>query len=192
MDPDPFLLFDDIWEDPIHFVESLPLTYDIRFADVDDEIRRRVYYLAGVVSFAGRVDLVEKLINGGYVGVNEVFCIRTTLPLLGVANTTEMADLLISHGAVFRGREFDCFDHYIRRYETHMIEYFFNHPEFIYREEYMNIVNRTGHGLTWEPMRGLLKRKRNRQYAAITMSALADRYRTDVYVHLTPLVESFL
>ena len=45
---------------------------------------------------------------------------------------------------------------------------------------------------TWEPMRGLLKRKRNRQYAAITMSALADRYRTDVYVHLTPLVESFL
>ena len=38
----------------------------------------------------------------------------------------------------------------------------------------------------------LIRRKRDRQHAVITMSSLADRYRTDVYVHLTQLVESFL
>ena len=167
MDPDPSLLFLDTTVHPIEIVESLPFTYINRFADVDDEIRRRVYYVARAVCFAGRVDLVKKLINGGYVGVNEVFCIRTTL--LGVANTTETVDLLI---------------------------HFFSHPEFIYREEYMKLAIDVGtikhYDSDSEYIVELLKRKRDRQYAVITMSALADRYRTDVYIDLTLLVESFL
>ena len=42
------------------------------------------------------------------------------------------------------------------------------------------------------PIIELLKRKRNRQRAVITMSALADRYRTDIYIDLTSVVESLL
>ena len=112
--------------------------------------------------------------------------------LLGVARSIEMAELLIKHGAVFKGKggEFDCFKHYIRRYESHILNHFFNHPEFIYREEYMNIAIDLGYNR--DLIIRILDRKRDRQHAVITMSALADRYKTNVYVDLLPLVESFL
>ena len=89
---------------------------------------------------------------------------------------------------------------YVNRLVDVDVEHFFNHPEFIYREEYMNLATteyyHSLHGTRLHRVSKsiveLLKRKRDRQYAVITMSALADRYRTDVYVQLTLLVESFL
>ena len=69
---------------------------------------------------------------------------------------------------------------------------FFSHPEFIYRDMYMeHAINLRG-GYRRDTIIELLERRRNRQRAVITMSALADKYRTNVYVHLTQLVESFL
>ena len=103
-----------------------------------------------------------------------------------------MAEVLIKHGAVFKCSGFDCFKHYIRRYEPNMLNHFFSHPEFIYRDMYMeHAINLRG-GYRRDTIIELLERKRNRQRAVITMSALADKYRTNVYVHLTQLVESFL
>ena len=107
---DPSLLFDGRIMDPCHLVESLPLTYDNRL----DGVERGMYYsIVGMVCMAGRVDLVEKLLNGGYVGINDhVWCGGT---LLGLTMSIEMAEILIKHGAVLKGREFDCFSFYINR-----------------------------------------------------------------------------
>ena len=61
-DDDPSLLFEGrIYEDPCHVVESLPLTYDNRLY----KVRHRMYCIVDMVCIAGRVDLVEKLLNGG-------------------------------------------------------------------------------------------------------------------------------
>ena len=131
---DPSLLFEDRMADPCHLVESLPLTYDNRL----DGVRHRVQMVAGVVCMADRVDLVEKLLNGGYVGINDHVWRGATL--LGAANSIEMAEVLINHGAVFKGSGFDCFSYYINYPAPHMLNHFFNHPEFIYRDRYMEHV----------------------------------------------------
>ena len=110
-----------------------------------------------------------------------------------------MAEVLIKRGAMLKGKGFNCFNDYIIQRELHMLDHFFNHPEFIYREHYMEDANyvdneymENANYVDNESIVELLKRKRDRQRAVIVMSALADRYRTDVYVHLTSLVESFL
>ena len=75
------------------------------------------------------------------VGINEHVWHGGTL--LGIANSIRMAEVLINNGATFKGREFDCFSYYISsRPRLHMLNHFFNHPEFMYREHYMNLANR--------------------------------------------------
>ena len=88
-----------------------------------------------MVCRADRIDLVEKLLNGEYIEVNEVIWGNVTL--LGVAKSIEMADVLIGHGAVLKGDGFDCFKNYITRQRLYMLEHFFNHHEFIYRYIYI-------------------------------------------------------
>ena len=176
-DDDPLPLFEYMMEDPCHVVKSLPPTHDKRF----DMFRHRVELVATSVCELDRVDLVEKLLNGGYVGVNEIVWYGTTL--LGLANSIEMADLLISHGAVFKGRwcnDIDCFSHYICYNKPHMLEHFFNHPEFIYRNLYMDLAIDCDH----DPVIVLLKRKRDRQRAVITMDELGKRHNTNVFTCL--------
>ena len=139
-DEDPSLLFDEYITEPCHLVDLLPLTYDNRL----DKIIHRVYRVSWMVCTEGRIDLVEKLLNGGYIAV---------------------------------------------RYVPRMLNYYFLNHEFIYRDRYMKLA------LTYrchENIIGILDRKRDRQHAVITMSSLADRYRTNVYVHLTSVVESLL
>ena len=182
---DPSLLFDGMWEDPNHFVESLPLNYDNdkRFDDIRLLVAKIVINLRG-----GRVDLVEKLLNCEYTEINEFVCDGGTL--LGFVNSIEMAEVLIKHGATFKGRGFDCFKEYVSSPpRLHILNHFFTHPEFIFRNVYGEYANYVDNN---KSIVELLKRKRDRQRAVITMSALADRYRTDIYVHLTSLVESFL
>ena len=147
MDDDPSLLFGYL-VDPIHVVESLPLTYDNRL----DGIERGMYYsVIGRVCVEGRVDLIEKLLNGEYIGINEVICAGVTL--LGVARSIDMAEFLINRGAVFRGggrdrvepkrlgkEELDCFGYYITHPALHILNHFFNHPQFIYRDSYMEVA----------------------------------------------------
>ena len=74
-DVDPSLLVEGMWEDhPIHVVETLPLTYDNRL----NKIQWKVYTVIGIVCRADRVDLVERLLNGGYIGINEAIWVGGT------------------------------------------------------------------------------------------------------------------
>ena len=175
-DDDPSLLFDDNnMTNPCHVVKSLPPIYDKRFY----RFRLKLQIVAWWVCMSGEVDLVEKLLKGGYVRINDehVWCETT---LLGVADSIKMADLLISHGAVFKGKDFDCFRVYIRRYEPHMLEHFFNHPEFIYTDKYMKLAIIHNYKRTID----ILKRKRDRQRAVITMDELGKRHNTNVFTCL--------
>ena len=149
-----------------------------------------MHFVARSICKADRVDLVEKLLNGGYVGINDHVWRRGTL--LGITRSIKMAEFLINHGAVFKVGEFDCFSDYIYRLAPHMLNHFFNHPQFIYRDRYMECAIDLSYELTCKAIVGILKRKRDRQRSVITMSALADRYRTNVYVDLLPLVVSFM
>ena len=159
MDEDdaPLLLFinrDNINNDPCHLVESLPPIYDKRL----DMFRYEVQFVAMRVCDADRVDLVEKLLKGEYVGVNEkVWCGST---LLGFANSIEMAELLIKHGALFKVLDFDCFYYYIILSVPHMLEHFFNHPQFIYRDDYMKLAIHSLREGNRELVIEILRRKR--------------------------------
>ena len=170
-DGDLSLLFngEDMMEDPCRVAESLPPTYDKRF----DMFRYEVQFVAMRVCGADRVDLVEKLLNGGYVGINEIYICWTTL--LGVANSIKMAELLIKHGALFKGRgcnDFDCFSFYIYNCKHHMLNHFFNHPEFIYTDKYMYLAIANDNNPTID----ILKRKRDIHHEDITMSTLFNNF----------------
>ena len=177
-DDDPYILIEgSIYVNPCRVVESLPPTYDKRL----DRFRWRVQMVAMRVCGVGRIDLVEKLLNGRYVRINEQFWGGDTL--LGGASSIKMADLLISHGAVFKGRgwkEFDCFKCYIIRCYPYMIKHFFNHHEFIYTDKYMDLAIANDN----KPTIDILKRKRDRQRAIITMDELGKRFNTNVFTCL--------
>ena len=173
-DDDPSLLFKGR-TNPCHVVESLPPIYDKRL----DMVRHKVKHATMKICELDRVDLVEKLLKGEYVGVNEkVWCGST---LLGVARSIEMADLLIKHGALFKVLDFDCFYYYINYHKLHMIKHFFNHPEFIYTEQYIEIAIANYDN---KPIIEILKRKRDRQRAIITMDELGKQYNTNVFTCL--------
>ena len=178
----PSLLFydDDTWEDTCRVVKSLPLIYDKRL----DRFRHKLQIVAWRSCMAGEVDIVEKLLNGGYVGVNGPVGINEIVwrdvTFLGITNSIEVAELLIKHGAVFKGKGFDCFKHYILRYDPYMIDHFFNHHQFIYTDKYMGLATRYNN----DPVIDIINRKRDRQRAVITMDELGKRFNTNVFTCL--------
>ena len=187
-DDDPSLLFNGnnmMYEDPCNLVKSLPPIYDKRF----DMFRHKLLLLAAWVCDTDRIDLVEKLLKGGYVGVNEIVWLGSTL--LRFVNSIKMAEFLINHGAVFKGKDFDCFIDYIKYPKPHMLNHFFNHPEFIYTDWYMDIAvdcdhKYMGYVIDYDnkPIIDILKRKRDRQHVVITMDELGKKYKTNVFTCL--------
>ena len=186
-DDDPSLLFNGnnmMYEDPCNLVKSLPPIYDKRLDMFRHKVKRLAWWTCVVED---KVDLVEKLLKGGYLGINEIIYNTTLLlgidnnsikmgtTLLGLANSIEMADFLIDHGAMFKGRgcnDFDCFEYYIIRPNLHMLEHFFNHPQFIYTDKYMDLAIKVGYDPTIE----ILKRKRDIHHEDITMSTLFNNF----------------
>ena len=176
-DDDPSLLFNgNNRSNPCDLVESLPPIYDKRLDRFRHSVKRLAWWTCVMED---RIDLVEKLLKGGYVGVNEIVWLGSTL--LRFVNSIKMAEFLINHGAVFKGNEFDCFIFYICDYKPHMLNHFFNHPEFIYTDKYMDIAISDYDN---KPIIDILKRKRDRQHAIITMDELGKQYNTNVFTCL--------